>query len=63
MPALEWQKSSFSNEQDNCVELAAGGRLVRVRESDEPEAVIAAPSARAGALIRSIKMGAFGRLG
>ncbi|MEV2231513.1 DUF397 domain-containing protein [Streptomyces phaeochromogenes] len=37
MPELHWQKSSFSSEASNCVELAtAPDGTIRLRESDEP---------------------------
>ncbi|MFF5001249.1 DUF397 domain-containing protein [Streptomyces phaeochromogenes] len=37
MPELHWQKSSFSSEASNCVELAtAPDGTIRLRESDAP---------------------------
>lgn len=37
MPTLHWQKSSYSSEGNNCVELAtAPDGTIRLRESDEP---------------------------
>ncbi|MGW3936865.1 DUF397 domain-containing protein [Streptomyces phaeochromogenes] len=37
MPELHWQKSSFSSEASNCVELAtAPDGTIRLRESDDP---------------------------
>ncbi|MEV0280429.1 DUF397 domain-containing protein [Streptomyces sp. NPDC050610] len=40
---IKWQKSSFSAGQDaaNCVELAAVGNVVLLRESDAPANVLA----------------------
>jgi hypothetical protein len=53
-----WQKSSFSGNEDapNCVEIAADGGGVLLRESDEPSRVL--PSTRAGlaALIRHLRL-------
>ncbi|GAA2084102.1 hypothetical protein GCM10009801_44970 [Streptomyces albiaxialis] len=45
---IHWQKSSFSGGDDGnaCVELARTGNTLHLRESDEPENVLA-PSARA----------------
>ncbi|MFD5318468.1 DUF397 domain-containing protein [Streptomyces sp. NPDC127098] len=56
MPVLEWRKSSFSNEQDNCVELAvsAPARLL-IRESDAPDTVLATNPARLRALLQRLK--------
>ncbi|KOG87633.1 DUF397 domain-containing protein [Streptomyces varsoviensis] len=59
MSSFIWQKSSFSGSgQDDCVEVAAGldGRI-HVRESDEPEAVLAASRSAWGAFLRSVKAG------
>ena len=37
MPTLHWQKSSYSSEGNNCVELAtAPDGTIRLRESDDP---------------------------
>ncbi|MFE7119262.1 DUF397 domain-containing protein [Streptomyces sp. NPDC057654] len=54
-----WQKSSFSGSgQDDCVEVAAGlDGSIRVRESDDPEAVLATSRPAWGALLESIKAG------
>ncbi len=57
MSSFIWQKSSFSGSgQDDCVEVAAGldGRI-RVRESDEPEVVLATSRSAWDALLESIK--------
>ncbi|AVH56925.1 MULTISPECIES: DUF397 domain-containing protein [Streptomyces] len=36
MPELHWQKSSFSSEASNCLELAAApDGTIRLRESDD----------------------------
>ncbi|MFI0771731.1 DUF397 domain-containing protein [Streptomyces sp. NPDC021218] len=57
-----WRKSSFSEGQgDNCVELAAVTDGIRIRESDEPEAVIRTTPAALGALIRAVKVGRLDR--
>ncbi|MFH8464345.1 DUF397 domain-containing protein [Streptomyces sp. NPDC017991] len=42
MPTLHWQKSSYSSEGNNCLELATtpdGG--LRLRESDDPATTLA----------------------
>ncbi|MEU9897555.1 DUF397 domain-containing protein [Streptomyces phaeochromogenes] len=37
MPTLHWQKSSYSSEGNNCVELATTpDGTIRLRESDDP---------------------------
>ncbi|MFC7262654.1 DUF397 domain-containing protein [Streptomyces lutosisoli] len=41
MPELHWQKSSFSSEASNCVELAtAPDGTIRLRESDAPSTAL-----------------------
>lgn len=37
---LIWQKSTYSQEQGECVELAAHGGAVLLRESDNPAVVL-----------------------
>jgi hypothetical protein len=36
MSQLHWQKSTLSGDQANCIELAASGDRVHIRESDAP---------------------------
>ncbi|AJZ82161.1 MULTISPECIES: DUF397 domain-containing protein [Streptomyces] len=58
MSDLTWQKSSFSEAAAaNCVELAAAPSGIRIRESDEPNAVLRTSPAALGALIRAVKVG------
>ncbi|MEV0262602.1 DUF397 domain-containing protein [Streptomyces sp. NPDC050617] len=58
MPERQWQKSSFSGGSVNgeCVEVAVGldGQIC-VRESDDPDVVMAASRSTWGAFLRSIK--------
>ncbi len=58
MPELSWQKSTFSENQANCVELAASPAGVHLREGDEPEAVVTATRPELRGLIRAIRTGA-----
>ncbi|TDC27601.1 DUF397 domain-containing protein [Streptomyces sp. 8K308] len=56
MPASPWQKSSFSNEEGNCVELArATAERLLIRESDAPDTVLATNPARLKALLQRLK--------
>ncbi|WAL96273.1 DUF397 domain-containing protein [Streptomyces sp. Je 1-369] len=53
MPGTQWQKSSFSGvEGPNCVELASVEGHLLLRESDDPDTVIATTPARLNALVR-----------
>ncbi|GAA1915289.1 hypothetical protein GCM10009716_25830 [Streptomyces sodiiphilus] len=59
MPVSRWQKSSFSSEAGNCLNIAAGaGGRVRLRESDDPEVILSASGAALAALLHGIKSGA-----
>jgi hypothetical protein len=62
MSQLNWRKSTFSENQANCVELAAAGNGIRIRESDEPDAVVRTTPAALGGLIRAIKTGRLDRI-
>lgn len=54
----DWQKSSYSAQGNNCLEIAAThADELRVRESDEPGLVLTAPAARLRALVRVVKAG------
>ncbi|GAA3373551.1 hypothetical protein GCM10020367_33920 [Streptomyces sannanensis] len=56
MPKLHWQKSSYSEDQANCLHLAAAPNgTVRLRESDEPDVILTTTPARLAALIRHIQ--------
>ncbi|MCX4794639.1 DUF397 domain-containing protein [Streptomyces sp. NBC_01242] len=53
---LMWQKSSFSAEAANCVNVAtAPDGSLRLRESDEPDVILAATRVGLSALLASIK--------
>ncbi|GHJ30337.1 hypothetical protein TPA0910_47700 [Streptomyces hygroscopicus subsp. sporocinereus] len=62
MPHTTWRKSSFSADvHQNCVELAAAGNGIRLRESDEPDAVLRTSPAALGIFIRAVKDGRLDR--
>ncbi|MEU1816735.1 DUF397 domain-containing protein [Streptomyces roseifaciens] len=58
---ITWQKSTYSGTGDggnDCVEVAATGDLVALRESDTPAAVVRTAPPALRALIRALKSGA-----
>ncbi|MEV0260358.1 DUF397 domain-containing protein [Streptomyces sp. NPDC050617] len=59
---IKWQKSSFSSDEDapNCVELAAVGGVVLLRESDAPASVLSLTRPAVAGLMRHVKAGAPG---
>ncbi|MEU3736998.1 DUF397 domain-containing protein [Streptomyces sp. NPDC032198] len=55
MTTLDWQKSSFSGDQANCVYVAAPqDGTVRLRESDAPETALTTTPEALAALIRTL---------
>jgi hypothetical protein len=58
MHGVVWQKSSYSNEGVNCVNVAAAPtRTALLRESDAPETVLTTTPAALRALLGAIKRG------
>ncbi|MFB6889495.1 DUF397 domain-containing protein [Kitasatospora sp. NPDC056327] len=55
MEKLNWQKSSFSGEDADCIEIASGSSDIHIRESDDPATVITATKAQLAAWIEDIK--------
>ncbi|MFC5145438.1 DUF397 domain-containing protein [Streptomyces aureoversilis] len=55
-----WQKSTYSGNGDgnDCVEVAAVGDTLALRESDTPRSVVRTTPPALGALIRTLKAGA-----
>ncbi|KUF19599.1 DUF397 domain-containing protein [Streptomyces silvensis] len=58
---IQWRKSSYSTDAEgsNCVELGRVGDTVYVRESDDPDAVIATTPEKLLAFLRGAKDGEF----
>ncbi|MGW6009917.1 DUF397 domain-containing protein [Streptomyces sp. NPDC055210] len=63
MPTLHWQKSSYSSEGNNCLELATtpAGEL-RLRESDDPATTLTVPPAGLRSLLVAVRQEITGRL-
>ncbi|MCC3778680.1 DUF397 domain-containing protein [Streptomyces sp. UNOB3_S3] len=51
MSDTTWQKSSFSGDRDDCVELTNSSGLIAIRESDTPSTVLQARARSVAALI------------
>ncbi|MFI1188916.1 DUF397 domain-containing protein [Streptomyces californicus] len=57
--ALEWQKSSFSATQEQCVEITENAGQILMRESDDPSAVTTTSREKFAAFIQGVKAGEF----
>ncbi|MEU2789469.1 DUF397 domain-containing protein [Streptomyces sp. NPDC007100] len=62
MSPFGWQKSTYSSEGNNCLELAVGkGGMTLLRESDVPSIVVTVGSAALGGLVRVVQGERLGR--
>ncbi|MFD9066281.1 DUF397 domain-containing protein [Kitasatospora purpeofusca] len=57
MSELDWQKSSFSGDDANCVEVRVGVGLVELRESDDGDVILPTNPAAFANLLTTIKSG------
>lgn len=58
MADFEWQKSSYSGEAANCVNVAGGADgWIRVRESDEPDVVLRVSRRQLRGLLQAVNRG------
>lgn len=61
--ATDWQKSSYSHEGANCLNVAAPTPdAIKIRESDDPDIILTTTPAALGVFIRVAKTGTFDRL-
>ncbi|MFF2186470.1 DUF397 domain-containing protein [Streptomyces sp. NPDC058155] len=56
---INWQKSSFSGEGPQCVEVAEHNGDILVRESDDPNVVTTTSREKFAAFIAGVKAGEF----
>ncbi|MFJ4189607.1 DUF397 domain-containing protein [Kitasatospora sp. NPDC089509] len=62
MHHFTWQKSSFSGDEANCIEIASAESLVYIRESDDPTTIVTTTRAKLNALLAAAKAGEFDHL-
>ncbi|MFE1357621.1 DUF397 domain-containing protein [Streptomyces harbinensis] len=62
MSDVQWQKSSYSTEQANCIEIATSNDSFLIRESDSPGAIVETDHRRLTTLLDGVKRGTFDRL-
>ncbi|MEV6425087.1 DUF397 domain-containing protein [Streptomyces sp. NPDC051662] len=56
---ISWQKSSFSGEGPQCIEIAERDGAILMRESDDPNVVTATSPTKFAAFIAGVKAGEF----
>ncbi|MET8625723.1 DUF397 domain-containing protein [Kitasatospora sp. NPDC004669] len=59
MSRSQWQKSSFSAANNECVEVRAIDGLIELRESDEGHTILHTTPATFAALLHGLKAGEF----
>lgn len=62
MNSTEWQKSSFSEGSNNCVELRSLDGLVELRESDDTDVIVRTTRPNLAAFLQGAKAGEFDHL-
>lgn len=53
---LTWQKSTYSQDQGDCVELTTHGGAVLLRESDDPSVVLTTTRSNLARFLRLLKL-------
>ncbi|MFJ4798779.1 DUF397 domain-containing protein [Kitasatospora purpeofusca] len=61
MHERHWQKSSFSGDDSNCVEVRVGVDLLELRESDDSDVILHTTPAAFAGLLGTIKAGKLDR--
>ncbi|MFF2611549.1 MULTISPECIES: DUF397 domain-containing protein [unclassified Kitasatospora] len=59
MTDSDWQKSSFSGNAENCVEVRTANGAVELRESDEGHLILRTTPTAFAALIQATRVGEF----
>ncbi|MFJ4092453.1 DUF397 domain-containing protein [Kitasatospora sp. NPDC089913] len=62
MEKLNWQKSSYSGDAADCVEIASDGDSIHIRESDEPAIAVTTTKAKLATWLQAAKTGEFDHL-
>ncbi|MFD4398848.1 DUF397 domain-containing protein [Kitasatospora sp. NPDC059803] len=62
MNSSEWQKSSFSEAANNCVEVRALDGAIELRESDDGEVIVRTTHLKFAGFLQGAKAGEFDHL-
>ncbi|MCF3106955.1 DUF397 domain-containing protein [Streptomyces roseoverticillatus] len=57
MSGIKWQKSSFSGDRNECVELGNPSGEIAIRESDTPGTIVRTTPAQLKTFLLSVKTG------
>ncbi|MDH6142153.1 MULTISPECIES: DUF397 domain-containing protein [Kitasatospora] len=63
MRSSEWQKSSYSANHDDCVEVRTVDGLVELRESDDGEIIVRTTPVKFAKFLQGVKAGEFDHYG
>jgi hypothetical protein len=59
MATSDWQKSSYSANHDDCVEVRTTDGLIGLRESDDSDTIVRTTPAKFAKFLQGIKAGEF----
>ncbi|MFJ2575439.1 DUF397 domain-containing protein [Kitasatospora aureofaciens] len=59
MASPEWQRSSYSGANNDCIEVRAVDGLVELRESDDGEVIVRTTPGKFARFIQGVKAGEF----
>lgn len=59
MTSSQWQKSSFSSNDEECVEVRTADGLIELRESDEGEVIVRTTPIKFAKFLQGVKDGEF----
>jgi hypothetical protein len=62
MSKYNWQKSSYSGDSSNCLNITAHNGTIKLRESDNPDVIITTTPEKLRALILGIKASQYDHL-
>ncbi|MEV6673123.1 DUF397 domain-containing protein [Streptomyces sp. NPDC051162] len=62
MSDIQWQKSSFSTEGNDCMEIARSAEAILMRESDTPDLIVTTSPQKLRAFLLGAKAGEFDHL-
>ncbi|WP_370420306.1 DUF397 domain-containing protein [Streptomyces sp. QH1-20] len=62
MSKITWQKSSFSGDRDDCIELSRQEDAILMRESDDPGVIVTTSPDKLRAFILGVKNNEFDHL-